>query len=58
MDNRQPELGYQYLDTRFTGTSGYSIDPTNINSDVLEFLLPNDLGVAGAQSHFENKSFF
>jgi len=52
------ELGYQLLDTQFTGTFGTSISGSEINPDVKEFLLPIDLGVAGAQSQFEGKSFF
>jgi len=61
MGDCQHELGYQYLDTRFTGTFGTSISATSgckINPDVLEFLLPIDLGVAGSLSQFEGKSFF
>lgn len=57
-DNCSHELGYQYLDTRFTGTFGISLSTSNINPDIKEFLLPIDLGVAGSQSQFEGKSFF
>lgn len=52
------ELGYQYLNTQFTGTFGTSISGSDINEDVKQFLLPIDLGVAASQSQFESKSFF
>lgn len=52
------ELGYQYLDTQFTGTFGTSISASEINADIKEFLLPIDLGAAAPLSKFESKSYF
>jgi len=50
------EIGYQYLNTSFTGTN--SISSCYINSDLLDFFLPSDMGVAASLTQFELKSYF
>lgn len=50
------ELGYQYLDTRFTGTQ--SIPLSSCNEEIQDFLLPIDLGVAHSLEQIEGKSYF
>jgi hypothetical protein len=51
------ELGYNYLDTRFSGTS--SIALSGANADLFsEFFLPQDLGVASSLVQTELKSYF
>jgi len=51
------ELGYNYLDTRFSGTSA---TPLPIDNKALmdEFFLPQDLGVAASLEQSELRNYF
>jgi hypothetical protein len=54
------ELGYQYLNTSFTGTQftpASSSDP-EINELFKQFAIPQDRGVANTLANTELKSYF
>jgi hypothetical protein len=51
------ELGYNYLDTRFSGTSATPLSTDN-NALMDEFFLPQDLGVATSLEQSELRSYF
>jgi hypothetical protein len=54
------ELGFQYLNTAFTGTNSIPVSSSNPEQQSLldEFLLPQDLGVASTLESKELKSYF
>jgi hypothetical protein len=51
------ELGFQYLDTTFSGTKTNYLSGKN-DSILAEFFLPSDLGVASSLENIELKSYF
>jgi len=60
MSSSEPELGYNYLNTAFSGTQSQPLSSTNIEQQSLldEFFIPQDLGVASAIQQKELKSYF
>lgn len=51
------ELGYNYLNTSFTGTKSTFLSGSN-KPDISDFILPCDSGVAGSLNQFELKNYF
>ena len=53
-NGKRPEIGYQYLDTRFTGTSSAALSGLGANGDDTAFdFVGSDGGVAALLSQFE-----
>ena len=51
------ELGYNYLNTAFTGTNSPALSGSS-DPKLEDFILPTDNGTAGRVDQFELRSYF
>ena len=51
------EIGYNYLNTAFTGTNSPALSGSS-DPQLSDFILPSDSGTAGTIDQFELKSYF
>lgn len=51
------ELGYNYLNTAFTGTQNQALSGS-ADPELKDFIIPSDSGTAASVDSFELKSYF